>query len=158
MVDLDQKNKYNYYINKGKEEGANLSLGGKEIKGTGYFVEPTIFSDVKDDMAIAKEEIFGPVMSILKFKSIEEVIKRANSSSFGLGAGLVTSSIENALKISNELKAGTVYVNCYNVFDTSAPFGGYKESGIGRELGPYALNLYTEVKTVIMKTEENKIV
>ena len=153
LVNLDQKNKYNYYINKGKEEGAKLSLGGKEIKGKGYFVEPTIFSDVKDEMAIAKEEIFGPVMSILKFKSVEEVIKRANSSSFGLGAGVVTSSIENALKISNELKAGTVYVNCYNVFDTSSPFGGYKESGIGRELGPYALNLYTEVKTVIMKND-----
>lgn len=151
LVDLDQKNKYLHYINKGKEEGAKLLIGGNKVEGKGYFVEPTVFADVKDSMAIAQEEIFGPVMSILKFKNVEEVIERANNNMYGLGAGVVTKSLENALKISKGLKAGTVYVNCYNVFDANAPFGGFKNSGIGRELGPHAMNLYTEVKTVIMK-------
>jgi aldehyde dehydrogenase (NAD+) len=154
LVDADQKNKYLHYINKGKEEGAKLLIGGNKVKGKGYFVEPTVFSDVKDDMSIAKEEIFGPVMSILKFKSVDEVIERANNTSYGLGAGVVTKSIDNALKISKGLKSGTVYVNCYNVFDANAPFGGFKNSGIGRELGPHAMNLYTEIKTVIVKTVE----
>jgi len=154
LVDIDQKDKYLYYINKGKEEGANLLVGGKKIEGKGYFVEPTFFSDVKDEMTIAKEEIFGPVMSILKFKSIDEVIERANKTSFGLGAGKVTKSIENALKLSKGIRAGTVYVNCYNVFDSNAQFGGFKNPGIGRENGPHGLNAYTEVKTVIMKTGE----
>jgi len=154
LVDVDQKNKYLHYIKKGKEEGAKLLIGGNKIEGKGYFVEPTVFADVKDNMAIAQEEIFGPVMSILKFKNVDEVIERANKTSYGLGAGVVTKSIENALKFSRGLRAGTVYVNCYNVFDANAPFGGFKNSGIGRELGPHAMNLYTEVKTVIMKAGE----
>lgn len=154
LVDAEQKNKYLHYISKGKDEGAKLLIGGNPVQGKGYFVEPTVFSDVKDEMVIAKEEIFGPVMSILKFKSVEEVIQRANNTSYGLGAGVVTRSLENALRISKGLRAGTVYVNCYNVFDANAPFGGFKNSGIGRELGPQAMNLYTETKTVIMKTGE----
>ena len=101
-------------------------------------------------MTIAKEEIFGPVMSILKFKSVDEVIKRANDSHDGLGAGVVTKNVEHAIKISNGLRAGTVYVNCYDVFDCNTPFGGYKDSGIGRELGEYGLRNYLETKTVIM--------
>ena len=102
------------YIESGKKEGAKLLTGGKRVGNKGYFVEPTVFADVQDNMTIAREEIFGPVMSILKFKSVDEVIKRANDSNYGLGAGIVTKNVENALKISNGLRAGTVYVNCYD--------------------------------------------
>lgn len=108
-------------------------------------------------MTIAKEEIFGPVMSIMKFKTIDEVIERANNSQYGLGAGLVTKSIDNAMKISNALRAGTVYVNCYDVFDANTPFGGYKDSGIGRELGEYGLKNYQETKTVIIKRPDDSL-
>ncbi len=125
--------------------------GGKRVGKKGWFVEPTVFSDVTDDMTIAKEEIFGPVMSIMKFKDIDEVIRRANSSHYGLGAGVVTKSIDNALKISNGIRAGTVYVNCYDVFDANTPFGGFKDSGVGRELGEAGLRNYLESKTVIIK-------
>jgi len=99
-------------------------------------------------MKIAKEEIFGPVMSIMKFKDVDDVIARGNRTMFGLAAAVWTRDIKKALKVSNALKAGTVWVNCYDVFDAAAPFGGYKMSGIGRELGEYALEAYTEVKTV----------
>ena len=106
-------------------------------------------------MTIAKEEIFGPVMSIMKFKDINEVIDRANNSQYGLGAGIVTKNIDNALKISNALRAGTVYVNCYDVFDANTPFGGYKDSGLGRELGEAGLKNYLESKTVIIKRPDD---
>jgi aldehyde dehydrogenase (NAD+) len=108
-------------------------------------------------MTIAKEEIFGPVMSILKFKTVDEVIARANNSSYGLGAGLNTRSIENAIKISNGLKAGTVYVNCYDVFDPVAPFGGFKDSGLGRELGEAGLRNYLESKTIIIRRPDDSL-
>ena len=108
-------------------------------------------------MKIAKEEIFGPVMSILKFKDADEVIRRANDSQFGLGAGLVTKSIDTALKISNALRTGTVYVNCYNVIDVNTPFGGFKDSGIGREQGEPALQNYLESKTVIIKRPDDSL-
>jgi len=157
LVDEDQKKKYLHYIQKGKDEGAILEVGGRLKKGPGYFVEPTIFSGVSDDMTIAKEEIFGPVKSLLKFSSIDEVIKRANDSTYGLGAGIMTKHIDNAIKISNGLRAGTVWINCYNKFDVNTPFGGYKNSGIGRELGEYGLQNYTEVKTVIIKRPEDSM-
>jgi aldehyde dehydrogenase (NAD+) len=99
-------------------------------------------------MKIAREEIFGPVMSIIKFKSIEEVVQRANTTAYGLAAAVWTKDISKALEISNRVRAGTVWVNCYDVFDAAAPFGGFKQSGIGRELGEYGLQNYIEVKTV----------
>ena len=113
-------------------------------------MQPTIFTDVKDEMKIAREEIFGPVMSILKFKDEDEVIERGNRTQFGLAAAVWTLDLQKALKLSHSLRAGTVWVNCYDVFDAAAPFGGFKMSGIGRELGSYALQMYTEVKTVII--------
>jgi len=152
LVDKVQYDKVLGYIEAGKQCGARLVCGGKPIDKTGYYVEPTIFADVKDDMKIAKEEIFGPVMSVLKFSSVEEVVKRANNTSYGLGAGVCTSSMTSALQLSNALRAGTVYVNCYDVFDSAAPFGGFKMSGLGRELGEYGLKNYQEVKCVIMPT------
>jgi len=131
--------------------------GGKRHGTKGYFVEPTVFADVQDNMTIAKEEIFGPVMSILKFKDADEVIQRANASNYGLGAGLITKSVDNAIKISNGLRAGTIYVNCYDAFDASAPFGGFKDSGIGRELGEAGLRNYLESKTVIIKRPDDSM-
>ena len=145
------------YIEKGKNEGARLLTGGKRHGTKGFFVEPTIFADVQDNMTIAKEEIFGPVLSILKFKTVDEVIQRANNSAYGLGAGLVTKSVDNAIKISNGLRAGTVYVNCYDVFDAAAPFGGFKDSGLGRELGEAGLRNYLESKTVIIKRPDDSM-
>jgi aldehyde dehydrogenase (NAD+) len=145
------------YIEIGKKEGAKLLTGGARHGSKGYYVQPTVFADVKDDMKIAKEEIFGPVMSIMKFKSVDEVIQRANNSEYGLGAGLVTKNIDNAIKISNALRAGTVYVNCYDVFDSTTPFGGFKNSGIGRELGEHGLRGYLESKTVTIKRPDDSL-
>jgi len=151
VVDDIQFKKVMSYIESGKEQ-ARLVCGGGQLDCAGYWVQPTVFADVKDEMKIAKEEIFGPVMSVLKFSTTEEVIRRANDTSFGLGAGIITKDVTTALNVSKHLKAGTVYVNCYDVFDAAAAFGGYKESGIGRELGEYGLHSYTEVKTVIIQT------
>ena len=145
------------YINIGQKEGAKLLTGGKRVGNKGWFVEPTVFADVNDDMTIAKEEIFGPVMSIMKFKTVDEVIQRANNSNYGLGAGIVTKNLDNAIKISNALRAGTVYVNSYDVFDANTPFGGYKDSGVGRELGEYGLKNYLETKTVIIKRPDDSL-
>ena len=127
-----------------------MLVGGARVGTEGYFVQPTVFGDVTDGMKIAQEEIFGPVMSILKFKDADEVLARGNRTPYGLAAAVWTKDIQKALRLSNGLKAGTVWVNCYDVFDAGAPFGGFKMSGIGRELGQYALSLYTEVKTVTM--------
>lgn len=149
QVSKEQQEKIFNYIDLGKKEGATLVSGGGKYTGKGYFVEPTVFSDVTDDMTIAREEIFGPVMSILKFSDIEEVISRANDNEYGLGAGVVTKDINNALHLVNGLRAGTVYVNCYDVFQPTTPFGGFKNSGIGRELGAAGLDNYLEDKTVI---------
>ncbi|MHC5109324.1 MAG: aldehyde dehydrogenase family protein [Planctomycetota bacterium] len=137
------------YIDSGKSEGAHCLTGGERVDRAGYYVHPTIFDGVTDDMKIAQEEIFGPVLSVMKFKNIDEVIERGNKSMYGLAAAVWTRDIGKAHRMTEELRAGTVWVNCYNVFDTRAPFGGFKMSGLGRELGEYALHNYTEVKTVI---------
>jgi len=150
QVSAEQQARVLGFIESGKAEGAKLLTGGKKFGDKGYFIEPTVFTDVKDGMKIAQQEIFGPVMNILKFKDIDDVIARGNKNCFGLAAAVWTKDIHKALKISNSLRAGTVWVNCYDVFDAAAPFGGYKMSGIGRELGEYAMQMYTEVKTVYM--------
>jgi aldehyde dehydrogenase (NAD+) len=139
------------YIDTGKKEGARLMCGGGRVGSSGYYIEPTVFADVKDNMAIAQDEIFGPVMSIIKFKDLDEVVDRSNRTQYGLAAAVWTRDISKALAISNSVRAGTVWVNCFDVFDPAAPFGGFKQSGIGRELGEYGLQQYTEVKTVTVK-------
>jgi aldehyde dehydrogenase (NAD+) len=151
QVDQTQLDRVLGYIESGQSEGAKLNCGGGRVGDKGYFVEPTVFSDVQDNMKIAREEIFGPVMSIIRFKNIDEVIDRANRTVYGLAAGVWTKDVSKALAIANNVRAGTVWVNCYNVLDTAAPFGGFKQSGIGRELGEYGLQQYTEVKTVVVK-------
>ncbi|VDM38120.1 unnamed protein product [Toxocara canis] len=151
QVDETQMKTILKYIDVGKREGAQLVTGGKRVSDKGYFVQPTVFANVKDQMTIAQEEIFGPVMSILKFDGMENLIETANNTIYGLAAAVVTNDISKALHIANNIRAGTVWVNCYNVFDAAAPFGGYKLSGIGRELGEYGLQAYTEVKTVTVK-------
>jgi aldehyde dehydrogenase (NAD+) len=139
------------YIESGKREGATLACGGERVGDRGYFIQPTVFSDVRDEMTIAREEIFGPVMSIIAFKDTNEVISRANRTTYGLAAGVWTRDIKKAHAVANGVRAGTVWVNCYHVLDTRAPFGGFKQSGMGRELGEYGLQQYTEVKTVTLK-------
>lgn len=148
LVSTEQQNRVLSYIEKGLDEGAELLVGGATPFEQGYFVEPTIFANVRDEMTIAREEIFGPVISALPYDDLDDIIKRANDTQYGLAAGVWTRDIAKAHYIASKLRAGTVWINCYNALDAASPFGGYKQSGIGREMGSYALNNYTEVKSV----------
>ena len=148
QITREQQERVLNFIDSGKKEGATIHCGGGKPNLPGYFVEPTVFSGVTDGMKIAREEIFGPVMNILPFGNIEEVVERSNRTQFGLAAAVWTRDIKKAHRMARSLRAGTVWINCYDIFDAAAPFGGYKMSGVGRELGEYALQLYTEVKTV----------
>jgi aldehyde dehydrogenase (NAD+) len=151
QIDGAQFEKVMSYIEAGKREGAELLTGGKRVGDHGHFIEPTVFANVQDEMKIAREEIFGPVMSIIRFRDLDEVVERANNTPYGLAAAVWTRDIGKAHAIANNVRAGTVWVNCFDVFDAAAPFGGFKQSGIGREMGEYALQQYTEVKTVTVK-------
>src|SRR5882757_9784806 len=151
QVDAEQFKKVLGYVESGKQEGAKLVAGGDRVGDRGYFVAPTVFADVKDDMKIAQEEIFGPVMSILKFKDMDELVDRANKTIYGLAAAVWTRDIGKAHHVANNVRAGTVWVNCFDVFDAAAPFGGFKQSGLGRELGEYGLQQYSEIKTVTIQ-------
>jgi aldehyde dehydrogenase (NAD+) len=151
QVSKEQMDKILGYVKLGEKQGATLMTGGHRVGDKGFFVEPTIFDNVKDDMAIAKDEIFGPVVSVLPFNSVEEVIERANSTFYGLAAGVWTKDIDKAHRYAREVKAGTIWVNCYHMVDTTTPFGGFKMSGQGRENGEAALEHYTEMKTVTIK-------
>ncbi|KAL4782133.1 aldehyde dehydrogenase domain-containing protein [Aspergillus varians] len=136
------------YINHGKQGGATLAVGGERHGKEGYFIQPTVFTDVTSDMKIAQEEIFGPVVTVQKFKDEAEAIKIGNGTDFGLAAAVHTKNVNTAIRVSNALKAGTVWINNYNLISYQAPFGGFKQSGLGRELGSYALENYTQIKTV----------
>lgn len=151
QIDKAQFDKILSMIKSGKQQGAKVQCGGERHGDKGYFVKPTVFSDVTDDMRIAKEEIFGPVQQIIKFKDVEEVIQRANMTHYGLAAGVLTKDIDRAMTVANSLQAGSVWINCYDLCMPQTPFGGFKQSGHGRELGEYALHEYTEVKTVTMQ-------
>ncbi|KFX87885.1 hypothetical protein V495_08224 [Pseudogymnoascus sp. VKM F-4514 (FW-929)] len=139
------------YIDAGKKAGATVTTGGGRHGDVGYFIQPTIFSDVTEDMTIVQEEIFGPVCTISKFKTEEEAIEKSNGSSYGLASAVHTTNLNTALRVANSIRAGTVWVNSYNLIHHQAPFGGYKESGMGRELGEAALANYTQTKTVSIR-------
>ncbi|HEX7447985.1 MAG TPA: aldehyde dehydrogenase family protein [Pirellulales bacterium] len=148
QVDQAQFDKIMHFIDLGKQQGAQCLTGGKRFGDRGYFIEPTLFADVRDEMAIARDEIFGPVLSILRFKDVDEIVDRANNTFYGLAAAVWTRDISKAHHLAAQVKAGTVWINCYDVFDAAAPFGGFKMSGMGRELGERGLDAYTETKTV----------
>jgi aldehyde dehydrogenase (NAD+) len=151
QVSQEQLDKILGYIDLGKTQGAKLLSGGHRVGSKGFFVEPTIFDNVTDSMAIARDEIFGPVVSVLSFKSIDEVARRANDTTYGLAAAIWTKDIDKAHLFARRVQAGTVWVNCYHIVDTTTPFGGFKMSGQGRENGEAALEHYTETKTVTVK-------
>ncbi|KAG6658497.1 hypothetical protein CIPAW_04G165800 [Carya illinoinensis] len=149
QIDKKQFDKILSYIEHGKREGATLLTGGKPLDGKGYYIEPTIFSEIKEEMLIAKEEIFGPVLGLAKFKTVEEAIKRANSTRYGLAAGIVTKDINVANTVSRSIRAGSIWINCYAALDFDCPFSGYKMSGFGSSLGLEALDIYLKVKSVV---------
>ena len=139
------------YVDAGRREGATLAAGGERVRvgdGRGYFVQPTIFTGVSNAMRIAREEIFGPVLSVIPFKDAEDAVAQGNETFYGLAAAVWTRDVGKALRVARALRAGTVWVNAYNLYDAALPFGGFKESGFGRELGQAGLDLYTEVKSV----------
>lgn len=148
QVNKKQYDRILSYIERGKKEGATLFHGGKPCDRKGYYIEPTIFTDVTDEMTIAKEEIFGPVMSVFKFRTVEEAIKRANATKYGLAAGVMTNNINIANTVARSIRAGAIWINCYFAFDRDSPYGGYKMSGFGRDMGMDGLNKYLVVKAV----------
>jgi len=152
LVDKAQFEKVLDLLQKGKEGGATVNCGGGRHGDKGYFIQPTVFTNVSDDNIIAKEEIFGPVQCIIKFNTLEEVIEKANNTNYGLAAGVITSNIGNMYALSNRLKAGTVWVNTYHAVMVNAEFGGYKESGFGKEGGVEGVNEWTLTKTVVVST------
>lgn len=152
QIDKEMLDKITDLVESGKKQGAVLQTGGSRIGDVGFYFKPTVFSGVTDDMRIAKEEIFGPVQTILKFNTLEEVIERANNTSYGLASAVITKDIDKALTFAKAVESGSVWINCYDAVTPQAPFGGYKKSGIGRELGEDGLNEYLEVKTITIKT------
>jgi len=151
QVSREQLDKILHYVDLGQKQGATLVAGGQRRGDRGFFVEPTIFDGVRDDMAIATDEIFGPVVSVLPFDGVDEVVERSNRTNYGLAAAVWTKDIDKAHLFAKRVKAGTVWVNCYHVVDATTPFGGFKMSGQGRENGEAALEHYTETKTVTVK-------
>ncbi|MBT2304836.1 aldehyde dehydrogenase family protein [Variovorax paradoxus] len=155
LVSARQLERVGGYLSEGVREGATLVTGGARIEdgalGRGFFVPPTVFSNVKDDMRIAREEIFGPVISAIRFSDVDEVIRRGNQTMFGLGSGVWTRDLAKAHRVANGLRAGSVWVNCYQAMDVAIPFGGFKQSGYGRESGREHLDEYLETKSVVIK-------
>ena len=151
LVSQEQLDRVSGYVTSGSAAGATLRCGGGGPGGdlaNGYFYQPTVITDVNDDMKVMREEIFGPVLCASPFESMEDLVRRANDSPYGLAAGVWTRDIKKAHQVASLLRAGTVWINCYNAFDSASPFGGYKQSGHGRELGHHVLELYTQIKSV----------
>ncbi|EEC73936.1 hypothetical protein OsI_08800 [Oryza sativa Indica Group] len=149
QIDGEQFKKILQYVKSGVDSGATLVAGGDRAGSRGFYIQPTVFADVEDEMKIAQEEIFGPVQSILKFSTVEEVVRRANATPYGLAAGVFTQRLDAANTLARALRVGTVWVNTYDVFDAAVPFGGYKMSGVGREKGVYSLRNYLQTKAVV---------
>lgn len=151
LVSEEQLRRVSGYLDAGASQGAKTLCGGKRHGDRGYFVEPTVLANARPDMKVVQEEIFGPVVVAQPFKDIEEIAAVANDTVYGLAAGIWTRDLSKAHTLASQVKAGSVWINCYNVFDASLPFGGYKQSGWGREMGKDAIDLYTEVKAVTVK-------
>jgi phenylacetaldehyde dehydrogenase len=151
LVSTEQLDRVCGYLESGFSEGAKAVAGGKKAGDRGYFVEPTLLVDTNENMKVVKEEIFGPVVTAMPFSDPEEIVPRANDSEYGLAAGVWTRDLGKAHRMAAHLRAGTVWINCYNVFDAALPFGGYKQSGWGREMGHEVLNNYTQTKAVCAK-------
>ena len=148
LVSEEQMNRVCGYLESGFSQGAKAAAGGKKTGEKGYFVEPTVLVDTREDMKVVQEEIFGPVVVAMPFSSAEEIVKSANNNVYGLAAGIWTRDISKAHRMAEAFQAGTVWINCYNSFDAALPFGGYKQSGWGREMGHEVLNNYTQTKAV----------
>lgn len=150
---LAHLNKLLEFVQKGMKEGARLVHGGKRLDRQGYYFEPTIFADVRDGTFLATEESFGPIMIVSKFssKNVDDVIRRANATEYGLASGVLTKDISRALRFAEKIDAGTVFINTYNKTDVAAPFGGFKRSGFGKDLGQEALNEYLKTKTITIE-------
>ena len=149
LVSQTQLERVSGFLASGEQQGAKALCGGKRRGDSGYFVEPTVLVDTTPDMKVYQEEIFGPVVTVIPFKNADDdLVARANDTSYGLAAGIFTRDMARAQRIANRLRAGTVWINCYNIFDAALPFGGYKQSGWGREMGHNALDNYLETKAV----------
>jgi phenylacetaldehyde dehydrogenase len=148
LVSEEQLRLVTGFLESGEAEGATALAGGGRFGDRGYFIEPTVLTNTRPDMKVVREEIFGPVLVAAPFTDLDEIAALANDSDFGLGAGIWTRDISKAHALAKKIRAGTVWINCYNVFDASLPFGGYKQSGWGREMGHQVLEAYTEVKAV----------
>jgi acyl-CoA reductase-like NAD-dependent aldehyde dehydrogenase len=151
LVSKEQFDRVNNYLNIGKKEGARITIGGESVSGKGYFIKPTVFADVDNQMKIAREEIFGPVAAAIPFKDENDAIFQGNDTTYGLAAAVWTRDISRAHRVARALKAGTVWVNNYGASDVAMPFGGYKQSGFGREGGRHVIDLFTQIKSVYVK-------
>lgn len=148
LVSAEQLQRVTGYLDAGRDDGAHTVVGGSRHGQQGYFVQPTVLTDTRPDMKVVREEIFGPVVVASPFSDLDEIAAQANDTTYGLGAGIWTRDISKAHALASKIRAGTVWINCYNVFDAALPFGGYKQSGWGREMGHEVLEAYTEVKAV----------
>jgi phenylacetaldehyde dehydrogenase len=151
LVSQEQLERVTGFFDSGREEGATFTTGGSRQGDAGYFVKPTVLTDTNPNMRVEAEEIFGPVVTVAPFKDLDEILPTANRTTYGLAAGIWTKDISKAHRLAKQLRAGTVWINCYNVFDAALPFGGYKESGWGREMGHEVLENYLEVKSVTVQ-------
>ena len=151
VVSAEQFDRVNSYVSLGLREGAEIVLGGERFDNPGYFMQPTVFTGVSNDMRLAREEIFGPVAALIPFRHVDEAIGIANDTDYGLTAAVATTSVSTAHALARRLRAGVVWVNTYSELDSTFPFGGFKQSGIGRELGDKSLESFTELKSVFIR-------
>lgn len=152
LVSALQRDRVMAHIDAAREDGATIAHGGEAVDGPGYYLEPTVISDTSPDMRIEREEVFGPVVTVAPFATTDEAVQRANDTSYGLAASVWTNDLAITQRMTRELQAGNVWINCYNMFDAALPFGGYRQSGWGRESGMAALDLYTQTKTVVVSS------
>jgi acyl-CoA reductase-like NAD-dependent aldehyde dehydrogenase len=151
LISFEQLARVNSYVDIGKNEGARIAVGGDDIDSPGYFVQPTVFEDVRNDMQLAREEIFGPVAAVIPFRDTDEAVRIANDTTYGLAAAIATRDVSDAHQVASRIRAGVVWVNTHGELDLTFPFGGFKQSGIGRELGEQSLDNFTELKSVFIR-------